>query len=361
MNSLAPVFVIAEAGVNHNGSLEMALRLVDVASDAGADAVKFQTFKAASLASAEAPKAGYQLSTTAAEESQFEMLRRLELSEAMHRAVAERAAERGIEFLSTPFDEASLAFLTDEMRMRTVKIPSGEITNGPLLLAVARRAANVIVSTGMSSLGEIETALGVIAFGMTASPDAVPGRIAFERAYASTEGQLALRSRVTLLHCTSEYPAPVAEVNLAAMGTLASAFGLPVGYSDHTVGIHISVAAAALGATIIEKHFTLDRQLPGPDHRASIEPAELRDMVSFIRDVTLARGAGRKVATASELSTRDVARKSLVAGCPVATGDLWTTANLTAKRPGLGLSPMLYWERLGTAATRSHAKDEAIE
>lgn len=361
MNPSAHVYVIAEAGVNHNGSLDLALRLVDVASEAGADAVKFQTFRATSLASARAPKAAYQVTTTGREESQFEMLRRLELSESMHHAVAERAAERNIQFLSTPFDEASLEFLTETMKLRTIKVPSGEITNGPLLLAVARRASKIILSTGMSTLGDIEGALGVLAFGLTTPAGTPAGYTAFERAYASPAGQEALRSRVTLLHCTSEYPAPIGEVNLAAMQTMSATFGLPVGYSDHTEGIHISIAAAAMGAVVVEKHFTLDRNLPGPDHRASLEPGELRDMVRFIRDVSLATGNGRKIPAASELGTRDVARKSLVAARAVAAGELWTESNLTSKRPGHGVSPMHYWSRLGTAATRDHSTDEELE
>ena len=354
------VFVIAEAGVNHNGSLDLAMRLIDVASEAGADAVKFQSFRASALASASAPKAAYQLSTTSGEESQFEMLRKLELTPAAHEALAARAAERKIEFLSTPFDEESLEFLTDRMKLRTIKVPSGEITNGPLLLAVSRRSPQVVLSTGMSSLGDVEAALGVLAYGFSACADA-PCSAAFERAYASAAGQQELRDRVVLLHCTSEYPAPVDEVNLAAMQTLSDAFGLPVGYSDHTVGIHISIAAAAMGAVLVEKHFTLDRNMPGPDHRASLEPVELAEMVRCIREVTRARGTGRKVATPSELGTRTVARKSLVAASAVSRGEKWSAANLTSKRPAFGLSPMTYWDRLGTQAVRDFEPDEAVE
>ena len=361
MTHCPTVYVIAEAGVNHNGSLELGLRLIDVASDAGADAVKFQTFRAGALAAASAPKAAYQVSTTGSDDSQLEMLRKLELTPAMHRALAARAGERGIEFLSTPFDEGSLEFLIREMSLRTIKVPSGEITNGPLLLAVSRRAERVIVSTGMSTLGEVEAALGVLAFGFTAPAEERPAAAAFERAYASSSGQQALRDRVILLHCTSEYPAPVDEVNLAAMQTMRKAFGLPVGYSDHTVGIHIAIAAAAMGAVVVEKHFTLDRTLPGPDHRASLEPGELTEMVGAIRDVTRARGTGHKVATPAEAGTRSVARKSLVAARAVRAGETWDASTLTSKRPGGGLSPMAYWSRVGTAAGRDYQADEAIE
>lgn len=354
------VRVIAEAGVNHNGSTEMALRLVDVAADSGAEAVKFQTFRADALASAAAPKAAYQMQATGNAESQLLMLQRLQMSEAMHEAVAARAAARGIEFLSTPFDEASLGYLTERMGMRTIKVPSGEITNGPLLLAVAQRAQQVILSTGMSTLGEVEAALGVLAFGFV-GPSQPPGLAAFERAACSTEGRAALRSRVTLLHCTSEYPAPLEDVNLAAMQTLASAFGLRVGYSDHTVGIHVSIAAVALGAVLIEKHFTLDRSLPGPDHRASLEPRELAELVRCVSDVVRAKGSSLKFAAPSELATRSVARKSLVAARAIAPGEPLTADNMTSKRPGTGASPMLWWQRLGTRAGRTYAPDEALD
>jgi len=355
------VYVVAEAGVNHNGSIDLALGLVDAASEAGADAVKFQTFRAGALASATAAKAGYQIATTGAEETQLDMLRRLEMSEAMHEAVFERAARRGIACLSTPFDQTSLDYLTQRMGLRTIKVPSGEITNGPLLLAVARRADKVILSTGMSSLGEVEAALGVLAFGFTTPPGTPPGRHAFECAAASIEGRSALEQRVTLLHCTSEYPAPIDEVNLRAMQTLGHAFGLPVGYSDHTRGIHVAIAAVAMGAVLVEKHFTLDRGLPGPDHRASLLPAELAEMVACLRDIVRAAGSRRKFATPSEHGTRGVARKSLVAARPVAAGEAWTAANLACKRPGGGLSPMAYWEVLGSTARRGYQADEALE
>lgn len=353
-----PTFIIAEAGVNHNGSIDLAMRLIDAAADAGADAVKFQTFRAQQLVSAGAPKAAYQTLTTDAAESQLDMLRRLELGDSDHEGLMAHARERGIEFLSTPFDLPSLAMLTKELGLRRIKIPSGEITNAPLLLATARAAERVILSTGMSTLADVEAALGVLAFGFTQS--GTPSHGATENAFASETGQRALRDKVVLLHCTTEYPAPFGEVNLRAMDTLSKVFGLPVGYSDHTIGIHIPVAAVARGACIIEKHFTLDRSLPGPDHTASLEPSELTAMVSAIRDVELALGDGIKSPSASEWKNRDIARKSLVVLSATAAGDTWTTENLGCKRPGTGISPMHYWQLLGQPADRAYQTDELL-
>lgn len=355
------VFVIAEAGVNHNGSLEMACQLVDAAADAGADAVKFQTFKASALVSQQAPKAAYQLRTTGQAESQFEMIRRLELPAEHHRVLLDHSAKRGIEFLSTPFDSASLDLLVGQFGLRTIKLPSGEITNGPLLLQVARCGCRLILSTGMSSLGEVEAALAVLAFGYSAERGVQPAPPAFEAAYLSREGRQALQDRVTLLHCTTEYPAAAADVNLRAMDTLATAFGLRVGYSDHTEGIHISVAAVARGAVLVEKHFTLDRNLPGPDHKASLEPRELLAMVSAIRDVERALGDGIKRPMPPEIQNRDVVRKSLVANQAIAKGEPFAVDNLSCKRPGTGISPMSYWDRLGQPAARDYAADEVID
>jgi len=352
-------FIIAEAGVNHNGSLDLARRLIEVAAEAGADAVKFQTFRAEQLVSRQAPKAEYQTRTTDQAESQFDMIRKLELSAEDHEALLAQARESGIAFLSTPFDAVSLQLLTGRFGMETIKVPSGEITNAPFLLEIARQAGKVILSTGMSTLAEIETALGVLAFGFCASA-AQPGRDPFQQAYASDQGQQALRQRVTLLHCTTEYPAPFAEVNLRAMDTLAQSFGLPVGYSDHTPGIHIPIAAVARGACLIEKHFTLDRTLPGPDHKASLEPDELRQMVNDIRAVEQALGDGIKRPTASEWKNRDVARKSLVAGRVIAAGEEFTPANVSCKRPGTGASPMEYWDTLGKRSPRTYGQDELL-
>ncbi|AMV71854.1 N-acetylneuraminate synthase [Desulfuromonas carbonis] len=352
-------YIIAEAGVNHNGSLEMAKKLVEVAADAGADAVKFQTFKANKLVSSLAPKAEYQTRTTGSDESQFEMIRKLELDDHAHEALIAHCKICNIEFLSTPFDLESVDLLAGRFDLPCIKIPSGEITNAPLLLKIARTGKPVILSTGMSTLGEVEDALGVLAFGFLSKSG--PSIAAFRAAYCSAQGQALLLDKVTLLHCTTEYPAPLEDVNLQVMDTLKSAFGLPVGYSDHTEGIAVPIAAVDRGAVVIEKHFTLDRSLPGPDHKASLEPAELRQMVRSIRDVEQALGTGTKHPTPSELKNMAVARKSLVAACTIRSGEPFTAENLAVKRPGNGLSPMHQWELLGRKAGKDFAVDEAIE
>ena len=359
-SSLERTFIIAEAGVNHNGSIEMACALVDVAAASGADAVKFQTFKATEVICQHAPKADYQKLTTSAGESQLAMVQRLELSESDHRILINHAKTKKIEFLSAPFDLPSLRLLIDHFRLSTIKVPSGEITNGPFLLEVARTGRKIILSTGMSTLGEVETALGVLAFGYTRDREAKPGSKAFLIAFASDVGQAALREYVSLLHCTTEYPAPYTEVNLRAMDTLANAFGLPVGLSDHTIGIHIPIAAVARGAKIIEKHFTLDKSLPGPDHTASLKPTELEQMVKAIREVEMALGDGVKRPTASELKNRDIARKSLVAAKHILHGQVLETQDVAIKRPGTGLSPMCYWDYLGAEADRDYWVDEML-
>lgn len=360
MHTEPRTFVIAEAGVNHNGDLTLAQRLIDVAADAGADAVKFQTFRAEHVVSRRAPKAEYQIRATGEDESQFEMIRRLELSEADHKILIAHANARSIQFLSTPFDVTSLRLLTERFGLETIKIPSGEITNAPFLLAVARSAQRVILSTGMSTLAEVEKALGVLAFGFTAPAASRPQRGEFEQSFSSDVGQRSLRSRVTLLHCATEYPVPFDEVNLRAMDTMAAAFGVPVGYSDHTLGIHISLAAVARGARVIEKHFTLDRELPGPDHRASIEPNELQALVRQIRDVGQALGDGVKRPTLSERKNRDVARRSLVASKAIRAGERFSEVNVACKRPGTGGSPFDYWDVLGERADRSYEPDELL-
>lgn len=351
-------FIIAEAGVNHNGSVSMAIELIDVAAAAKADAVKFQSFSAARLVTRQAPKAEYQSRTTDAQESQFEMIRKLELSEADYDALIAHARSKGIEFLSTPFDGESLELLTGRFGLTTIKVSSGDITNAPFLLEIARKSQNVIISTGMCTLAEIEAALGVLAFGFTMLRDQIPASGDFEAAYASQAGQAALRERVSILHCTTEYPAPVDEVNLRAVDTMMSAFGLRAGYSDHTRGIHIPIAAVARGATIIEKHFTLDRSLPGPDHRASLEPDELREMVSTIRDVERSLGDGVKRPTVSEWKNRPIARKSLVAEMATEAG---APLVLVCKRPGSGVSPYEYWLRVGRPANRAYDADELLD
>lgn len=352
--------IIAEAGVNHNGSGELAFKLVEAAHAAGADIVKFQTFKAQNLVTKAAQQAEYQTRNTGLVESQYAMLSRLELDFETHKALLNRCNELGIEFLSTAFDSESLAFLVQELGLTTLKIPSGELTNAPFVLEHARSGCDLIVSTGMASLAEVETALGVIAFGLTAEEDAVPGEMAFAEAYACEAGREALKRKVTLLHCTTEYPAPMGEINLRAMHTMATAFGLTPGYSDHSEGITIPIAAAALGAKLIEKHFTLDKSMEGPDHKASLESDELAAMVRGIRDVELALGNGIKGPQPSEVKNKAVARKSLVAAAPIGAGEMFTQANLTVKRPGDGLSPYGYWSRLGTLASRDYQKGDLI-
>ena len=357
---MSATYIIAEAGVNHNGSLDLGRDLIDAAADAGADAVKFQTFRADALVTKAAPKAGYQRETTDAAETQHAMLKALELSESAHQALVAHCQAREVQFLSTPFDTESLALLVDRFGIPRVKVPSGEITNAPLMLAAARTQRPVILSTGMSTLGEIEQALGVLAFGYTAERGAAPGLDAFAGAFASDEGQEALRTRVTVLHCTTAYPTPLAEVNLRAMDTIRAAFGVAVGYSDHTAGLAVPIAAVARGATLIEKHFTTDRTLPGPDHRASLEPGELAEMVRSIREVEAALGHAVKAPTATERANRSVSRKSLTAAVPIAQGEPFTAQNVTAQRPGTGTSPMHYWERLGETAARPYGPGEAL-
>jgi len=353
------VYIIAEAGVNHNGSLETALRLVDVAAAAGADAVKFQTFKAEKLVTQTAAKADYQKQATGTEESQLQMLRKLELKYEFHFQLRDYCRQQGIAFLSTAFDFDSLAFLVDEVGIGKLKIPSGEITNGPFLLAHAQTGKDIILSTGMATLGEVEAALGVLAFAYLGWNE--PSLSAFQQAYSAEEGLDILKNKVTLLHCTSEYPTPAHHVHLKAMDTLSQAFGLAVGYSDHTEGLAVPIAAAARGAVLIEKHFTLDRSLKGPDHQVSLEPAELKQMIDSIRTVEQALGLANKAPQAVELKTRDVARKSLVAASAIATGEAFSVENLACKRPGIGMTPMEYWRLLGKTSQRDYQIDDLIE
>jgi N-acetylneuraminate synthase len=359
MEKTADVTIIAEAGVNHNGSLEMALRLVDVAADAGADVVKFQTFNTEKVISRSAPKAQYQMTDTDVQESQFDMVKKLELGEVEHRRIIEHCRKREIRFLSTPFDLDSVDLLARIFDLPCLKIPSGEISNAPLLLKAACTGKKIILSTGMSSLGDIETALGVLAFGYLARKER-PSQQGFREAYRSRAGRRALEEKVILLHCTTEYPAPFEEVNLRAMDTMRAAFALPVGFSDHTTGIVAAVAAAARGAAIIEKHFTLDKSLPGPDHQASLDPGELAALVQAVRLVQRALGDGLKIPSPSELKNLSIARKSLVAAGPIGKGELFTEANLGIKRPGDGVSPLSYWDYLGTSAARELREDESL-
>lgn len=331
---MSKVFIIAEAGVNHNGNLEIAKKLVDVAADAGVDAVKFQTFKAENIVCKNAAKADYQKATTNAEQSQFEMLKKLELTETMHNQLIEYCRKKNILFLSTPFDLESVDFL-EQLGMEIMKIPSGEITNYPYLRKVALTGKKIILSTGMSDLEEVKAAIKVL------------------KEYGSKD--------IVVLHCNTEYPTPYADVNLNAMLVLRNELGIEIGYSDHTQGIEIPIAAVAMGAKIIEKHFTLDKTMDGPDHKASLEPHELKEMVSAIRNVEAALGDGVKVPSVSEQKNIAIARKSIVAKCRIEKGEIFTEENLTAKRPGTGISPMRWNDIIGTIAQRSYNEDELIE
>ncbi|KGM27556.1 hypothetical protein KS18_13990 [Photorhabdus luminescens] len=352
--------IIAEAGVNHNGSEVLATALIDAAYEAGADVVKFQTFKAANLVTRQAKQAAYQIENTGKQESQFAMLSRLELSFEAHQRLIQYCQQLGIEFLSTAFDAESLDFLVNDLGLTTLKIPSGELTNAPFVLQHARTGCNLIVSTGMATLAEVEVVLGVIAFGYIADSDAIPSKAAFQRAFFSEVGQHALKEKVTLLHCTTEYPAPMGDINLRAMDTLAQAFSLPIGYSDHSEGISIPIAAVARGACLIEKHFTLDRNMEGPDHRASLEPYELAEMVKAIKNVEIAMGTGLKGPKESEIKNKDIARKSLVARRSIFKGEEFTDENICIKRPGNGISPMEYWNVLGRRASKDYNEDDLI-
>lgn len=352
--------IIAEAGVNHNGDETLAFQLVEAAHQAGADIVKFQTFKAKNLVTAQAKQAEYQVTNTQKEESQLAMLSRLELSYDVHHQLVQHCESLGIEFLSTAFDSESLSFLVDDLGLKRLKLPSGELTNAPLVLEHARTGCDLIVSTGMATMAEIETALGVIAFGYTAEPDAEPSLQVFQEAYASESGQQALQQKVTILHCTTEYPAPIEEINLRAMDTLGLAFGLPAGYSDHSEGITIPIAAVARGAVLIEKHFTLDKTMEGPDHKASLEPHELSAMVTAVRQVEVALGSRVKSPTVSEVKNKAVARKSLVAARAIKAGEAFSADNVTLKRPGTGQSPYHYWDLLKRCAGQDYEPGDLI-
>jgi N,N'-diacetyllegionaminate synthase len=334
---LRRTLIIAEAGVNHNGSMELAKKLIDTAKDAGADMVKFQSFKAENLVSKTAKKADYQLNNTDRSESQFDMLKKLELNYDQHIEMIRYCKSKQIEFLSTPFDEESIELLK-KLGIKTGKIPSGEITNLPYLKKMAASFGSLILSTGMSNMNEIRDALGVL-----------------------TSSGVSAMENITVLHCNTEYPTPFEDVNLNAMQTIADEFSVKVGYSDHTPGIEVSIAAVALGALVIEKHFTLDRNLDGPDHKASLEPAELKTMVQSIRHVELAMGRPKKEPTPSELKNRAIARRSIVAARDIAAGEIFTESNLTTKRPGTGISPMLWDQLIGKMAIRNFTQDEIIE
>lgn len=332
------VIIIAEAGVNHNGDIEIAKKLIDVAVEAGVDYVKFQTFKSESLVSKFAKKAHYQIENTQdAVESQLQMLKKLELSNSQHFELVQYCNNKNISFFSTAFDLESLSFLK-ELGLNIVKIPSGEITNLPYLRKAAALFKEVIISTGMSSMGEIEEALNVL----------LQAGI--------------LKNDITILHCNTEYPTPMSDVNLNAMLTVQKKFGVKVGYSDHTMGIEVPIAAVALGGTMIEKHFTLDRSLPGPDQLASLEPGELKNMVHSVRNIEKAiGGTGIKEPSESEIKNISIARKSIVAKTSIQKGERFTEFNITTKRPGMGISPMKWDEVIGKVACQDFDEDEQIK
>jgi len=357
--------IIAEAGVNHNGSLELALQLVDAAKAAGADIIKFQAFIADNLVTQNADQAQYQQNNIGKKQTQLEMLKELELSFDSHQIIKNYCEEQGIEYLSTAFDMESLNFLTHDMQLNRFKIPSGEITNAPFILAHACTGKELIVSTGMSDLVEVKLALAVIAFGLLNSIgqylDKEPNEDNFYKAFNSVQGQKQLKEKVTLLHCTTDYPARPTDINLLALKTMEEAFSLRVGYSDHSEGISVPIAAVARGACIIEKHFTLNKLLPGPDHKASLSPEELNDMVKSIRLVEQSIGNGIKQATPAELNNKKVIRKSLVAGKNISKGECFTKENLVIKRPGTGLSPLLYWEMLNHVSKVDYQAGDLIK
>ncbi len=328
------VYIIAEAGDNHNGSLDLALRLIDAAAGAGADCVKFQTFISEEVISKRAQKAEYQKINTVADESQLEMVKKLELPFDDFIKLRDYCAQKRIQFLSSPFDLKSIEFLST-LDLPFWKIPSGEVTNLPYLLAIAKTRMPVLVSTGMCEMEEIQTAIDVLKNNGT--------------------------PQITLLHCNTEYPTPFEDVNLSAILTMKKRFGLQVGYSDHTTGIEVPIAAAALGAAVVEKHLTLDKTMEGPDHKASLEPDEFSSMVAAVRNIEKALGSGDKTPSPSERKNMVIARKSIVARCKIKKGELFSESNITAKRPGSGISPMRWFDVLGAAAKRDFEEDELIE
>jgi len=330
------VFIIAEAGVNHNGSIKAAKRLIEIAKDSGADAVKFQTFKAKNVVSKFAEKARYQERTTGKLESHYDMLKELELDYAAHRELFKYCRKKGIIFLSTPFDLESIDLL-DRLHLGIFKIPSGEINNLPYLIKIGRLKKKVILSTGISDLKEIKQALAILIKSGT------------------------LKKNITVLHCNTEYPTPYKDVNLLAMLKIRDTFKIAVGYSDHTPGIEVPVAAVALGASVIEKHFTLDKNMAGPDHKASLNPQELKSMVKAVRNIELAMGSGVKAASPSECKNKSIVRKSIVASRNISKGESFTGANISVKRPGTGISPMQWFDIIGKRAKKDFRLDQLIE
>lgn len=352
-------FIIAEAGVNHNGSLENALRLVDVAVRSGADAVKFQTFNSQALATSTASKAEYQTKAVPGDASMLKMLQELELEKNEFKQIQEYCCKAGIEFLSTPFDIESLDFLVDELGLKKIKIGSGDLTNALLLLKAAQKGCSIILSTGMGDLGDIQDALAVLAFGYLNKRNPTSYQEVKEH-FSLVRPWDILKKNVSILHCVSNYPALSEEINLAAIPLLKKTFGLRTGYSDHTLGIEMSIAAVALGSEIIEKHITFDKNMSGPDHKASLEEAELISMVQSIRNVEKGLGDGHKMPMASEIAMAKKARRSIVANRAIAKDQIICAEDLAIKRPSEGLSPMYYWNIVGRKAVRNYEPEQSI-
>ncbi len=353
-------YIIAEIGVNHNGSLKFATNLITAAHQAGVNAVKFQTFKTENLVSLTAPKADYQKKNTDKAETQFEMLKSLELSENDHIELISFCRNYNLDFLSTPFGDVCSEMLIKRLGLKTVKISSGDLTNAPLLLKIAKLGADVILSTGMSNNEEITEALGVLAFGYL-NIKSKPSLSGFMQAFKSKEGSSIIKQKVSLLHCTSEYPAPFDEINLNAMVNMKNHYGCKTGLSDHSDGIIVPIAAVAMGAEIIEKHITLDKTLNGPDHKASLDPIELTNMVRAIRNIEFALGSGVKCVSKSEMKNKNIVRKSIVAKKVIKNGETFSEENLTTKRPENGLLPIKMWEIIGKIAKRDYSVDDVIE
>ena len=357
MNS---TYVIAEAGVNHNGKESIAISLIDQAIECGADAIKFQTFKTENLVTKYADTADYQSKQLHKKSNQYSMLKNLELSYDTFIRLSDYCKQRKIDFLSSAFDKESLDFIVNKINPPFLKIPSGDITNGPLLLDHATTGKNIILSTGMASMDEISHALYVIYHGYVHGNKELLSNLKYKKLILSEKAKETLRTKVTLLHCTTEYPAPLGEINLKVLRTLSEFFEINVGYSDHTKGVAVSTAAVALGAKVIEKHFTIDNNLSGPDHKASLNPHEFKKLVKHIRMVEKSMGVAIKSPTRSEIKNKVHARKSLVASKPIKKGEILSHENVTAKRPGDGISPMKYWETINQISTRDYETDEQI-
>jgi len=355
------VYIIAEAGVNHNGDRDMAFQLVDIAADSGADAVKFQTFKADKMITKVAAKAAYQKENTEESESQYEMLKKLELSYELHIELKDYARDKGVEFLSTAFDDESLEFLVSHVALKTLKISSGELTNHPFLLKHAQTGCDIILSTGMATIDEVEAALSVLAYGFISSKKDTPSLESFKKAYKSNEGRSLLKEKVTILHCTSEYPTPLKSANLKVMRTLDECFDLKVGYSDHTLGTDVASLAVAVGAEVLEKHFTIDKSLKGPDHAMALSPVELTEYVQRAREAETVLGDGDKSLSSGELKNRSIGRKVIVASKAIKKGEVFSESNLSLKRNDeTGLKPEVFWDLIGKKAKVEIPADSAL-